>query len=166
MTREAFERLVAEAVTLIPARFRAEMQNLALVVEDQPAADLLGEMGIDPPDTLYGLYQGTPLTERHWSQGNNLPDRITIYQRPIEEDCDCFACKSFTRAYIRHLLNVGEILGLRLLSVHNTRMYLKVMEEIRATIANGTFAEYRRKFAQDYVPTSKVLLARAAAAER
>jgi len=86
MTREAFERLVAEAVTLIPARFRAEMQNLALVVEDQPAADLLGEMGIEPPDTLYGLYQGTPLTERHWSQGNNLPDRITIYQRPIEED--------------------------------------------------------------------------------
>src|SRR3954451_21153969 len=76
MTREAFERLVDEAVTLIPARFRAEMQNLALVVEDQPAADLLGEMGIYPPDTLYGLYQGTPLTERHWSQGNNLPDRI------------------------------------------------------------------------------------------
>jgi predicted Zn-dependent protease with MMP-like domain len=88
MTREAFERLVAEAVTLIPVRFRTEMQNLALVVEDEPAADLLDEMGIDPPDTLYGLYQGTPLTERHWSQGNNLPDRITIYQRPIEEDAE------------------------------------------------------------------------------
>jgi predicted Zn-dependent protease with MMP-like domain len=88
MTREAFEKLVAEAVTLIPARFRTEIQNLALVVEDEPATDLLEEMGIEPPDTLYGLYQGTPLTERHWSTGNDLPDRITIYQRPIEEDAE------------------------------------------------------------------------------
>ena len=87
MTREAFERLVAEAVTLIPARFRTEMRNLALVVEDEPAADLLDEMGIDPPDTLYGLYQGTPLPERHWSQGNNLPDRITIFRLPICRMC-------------------------------------------------------------------------------
>ena len=88
MTREAFEKLVAEAVTLIPARFRTEMRNLALVVEDEPDADLLDEMGIEPPDSLYGLYQGTPLTERHWSGGNDLPDRITIYQRPIEEDAE------------------------------------------------------------------------------
>ena len=70
------------------------------------------------------------------------------------------------RAYLRHLLNVGEILGLRMLSVHNTRMYLKVMEEMRAAIAGGSFAEYRREFAQNYVPTQKVLLARAAAADR
>ena len=85
--------------------------------------------------------------------------------RPIEEDCDCFACKNFTRAYLRHLLNVDEILGLRMLSVHNSYMYLKVMEEIRSTIANGTFAQYREN-SRNYVPTSKVLLARAAAAER
>lgn len=88
MTRDAFERLVAEAVTLIPARFRREMQNLALVVEDDPDPALLEEMEIEPPDTLYGLYQGTPLPERHWAEGNRLPDRITIYQRPIEEDAE------------------------------------------------------------------------------
>ena len=86
--------------------------------------------------------------------------------RPIEEGCDCYACRNFTRAYLRHLLNVGEILGLRMLSIHNTRMYLRVMEEIRAAIKNGTFAEYRREFAQNYVPTKKVLLARAAEADR
>jgi len=86
--------------------------------------------------------------------------------RPIEESCDCFACRNFTRAYLRHLLNVGEILGLRMLSVHNTRMFVKVMEEVRAAILNGTFAEYRRDFAANYVPTQKVLLARAAAADR
>jgi queuine tRNA-ribosyltransferase len=86
--------------------------------------------------------------------------------RPIEEDCDCFACKHFTRAYLRHLLNVGEILGLRMLSVHNTRMYLRVMEQIRTALAAGTFAEFRREFVENYKPTQKVLLARAAAADR
>ena len=86
--------------------------------------------------------------------------------RPIEEDCDCFACRHFTRAYLRHLLNVGEILGLRMLSVHNTRMYLRVMEDIRAAIVGGTFEEFRRQFVAGYVPTQKVLLARAAAADR
>jgi queuine tRNA-ribosyltransferase len=86
--------------------------------------------------------------------------------RPIEEGCDCFACRQFTRAYLRHLLNVGEILGLRMLSVHNTRMYLRVMEEIRAAIRDGAFADYRREFARNYIPTQKVLLARAAAADR
>ena len=88
MTRERFQRLVLEAVTLIPKRFRREMKNLALVVEDEPAPELLAEMEIEPPDSLYGLYQGTPLLERTWAFGNALPDRITIYQRPIEEDCD------------------------------------------------------------------------------
>jgi predicted Zn-dependent protease with MMP-like domain len=88
MTRARFERLVAEAVALIPKRFRREMKNLALVVEDEPGEELLDEMEIEPPDSLYGLYQGTPLPERSWAFGNALPDRITIYQRPIEEDCE------------------------------------------------------------------------------
>ena len=88
MTRDRFQQLVLEAVTLIPKRFRREMKNLALVVEDEPAAELLEEMEIEPPDSLYGLYQGTPLPERTWDYGNNLPDRITLYQRPIEEDCE------------------------------------------------------------------------------
>jgi queuine tRNA-ribosyltransferase len=85
---------------------------------------------------------------------------------PIEEGCDCFACKHFTRAYLRHLLNVGEILGLRMLSVHNTRMYLKVMEDTRLAIAQGAFSEFRQRFAKEYVPTQRVLLARAAEKER
>jgi predicted Zn-dependent protease with MMP-like domain len=88
MSRAEFERLVAEAVTLIPRRFRREITNLALVVEDEPDAALLADMEIEPPDSLFGLYHGTPLPERSWGFGNNLPDRITIYQRPIEEECD------------------------------------------------------------------------------
>lgn len=88
MTRAAFERLLVEAVALIPKRFRREIKNLALVVEDEPSLELLDEMEIEPPDSLYGLYQGIPLPERAWSYGNTLPDRVTIFQKPIEEDCE------------------------------------------------------------------------------
>ena len=88
MTRAEFERLVVEAITLIPRRFRREMKNLALVVEEEPSAELLEEMEIEPPNSLFGLYQGTPLPERTWGYGNTLPDRITLFQRPIEEDCE------------------------------------------------------------------------------
>jgi predicted Zn-dependent protease with MMP-like domain len=111
MTRAAFERLVAEAITLIPRRFRREMRNLALVVEDEPGDELLAEMEIEPPDSLYGLYQGTPLPERAWAFGNALPDRITIFQRPIEEDCDD---EDEVRAVIGETLihEVGHYFGL------------------------------------------------------
>ena len=88
MTRPKFERLLVEAVMLLPKRFRREMKNLALVVEEEPSAELLGEMEIEPPDSLYGLYQGTPLPERTWGYGNALPDRVTLFQGPIEEDCE------------------------------------------------------------------------------
>jgi predicted Zn-dependent protease with MMP-like domain len=87
MTRKRFERLVAEAIETIPRRFREAIRNVAVVVEEEPSAALLAEMGIEPPDTLFGLYQGTPLTERSWDYGNQLPDRIVIFQRPIEEAC-------------------------------------------------------------------------------
>jgi queuine tRNA-ribosyltransferase len=86
--------------------------------------------------------------------------------RPIEEGCDCFACKHFTRAYLRHLLNVNEILGLRMVSVHNSHLFLKVMADTRVHIAAGTFAEFYREFIANYVPSKKVLDARKAETER
>lgn len=79
---------------------------------------------------------------------------------PIEEDCDCYACKNFSRAYLRHLLNVQEILGLRMLSVHNTRMYTRLMAEVRSHLAGGTFAEFRREFIAHYVPSKRILAGR------
>ena len=88
MTREKFTQLVEDALQEIPRRFRKEMKNVAVVVEDEPSPELLEEMGVEPGDTLFGLYQGTPLTERSWGFGNNLPDRISIYQKPTEEACE------------------------------------------------------------------------------
>ena len=88
MTRQRFQRLVEEALEDIPPRFRREMKNVAVVVEDEPSPEILEEMEIEPGDTLFGLYQGTPLPERGWAFGNALPDRISIYQGPIEEACE------------------------------------------------------------------------------
>jgi len=82
---------------------------------------------------------------------------------PIEEGCDCFACQHFTRAYLRHLLRVNEILGLRMLSVHNSHMYVKLMADVRAAIAAGTFAEFRREFIAGFIPSRKILSQREAA---
>lgn len=88
MTRQRFEKLVEEALHEIPRRFRREMKNVAVIVEDEPPPHILEEMEIEPPDSLFGLYQGTPLPERAWAFGNTLPDRISIYQRPIEDACE------------------------------------------------------------------------------
>lgn len=65
---------------------------------------------------------------------------------PIEEGCKCPACGTFSRAYLRHLVKANEILGLRLLTLHNLHFYLNLMRQIRAAIAAGTFASFRRDF--------------------
>jgi predicted Zn-dependent protease with MMP-like domain len=87
MRRWHFEKLVAEALDELPRRFRRKMRNIAVVVESEPSRELLEEMGLWPDGTLLGLYQGIPLTERGFSYGNVLPDRITIFQKPIEAMC-------------------------------------------------------------------------------
>jgi predicted Zn-dependent protease with MMP-like domain len=86
--RKLFERHVADALASIPRRFRDALRNIAIVVEDEPDPQLLAEMEIEPPDTLLGLYQGTPLTERRWDYGNALPDRILIFQGPHERSAE------------------------------------------------------------------------------
>ena len=88
MKRPAFEQLVADALLSVPQRFRQALANLAVVVEDEPTPQLLEEMAIEPPGTLLGLYQGTPLTERRWDHGNTLPDRILLFQGPLERESE------------------------------------------------------------------------------
>ena len=111
MDRGAFQQLVEEALREIPRTFRDAMKNVAVIVEDEPPPHILQEMEIEPPDSLYGLYQGTPLTERTWQYGNQLPDRITLFQRPIEEDCED---EDEVRAVIGETLihEVGHYFGL------------------------------------------------------
>jgi len=91
LSRKEFERLVERAIARLPRSFREKLENVAVVVEDWADEETLEEMGIEPPDTLYGLYRGTDLTRRDSGYGNVLPDVITIYQGPIAEDSDSVA---------------------------------------------------------------------------
>ncbi len=70
--------------------------------------------------------------------------------RPIDETCDCYACRNFSRAYIRHLFKAGEITGARLASIHNLRFLLKLMEEVRQAIAQDRLGDYRQQFFARY----------------
>lgn len=88
MTHAEFEALVERALRRLPRQFKDRITNVAVVVDDWADDETLEELGIEPPDTLYGLYRGTDLTRRDSSYGNVLPDTIHIYQGPIEEDCD------------------------------------------------------------------------------
>ena len=71
-------------------------------------------------------------------------------KRPIEDNCDCTSCREFSRGYIRHLIKAEEILGLRLITLHNLHFYLDLMRQARAKIDNGAFDEYRREFVSNY----------------
>ena len=87
MTRRQFEALVEKALRRLPRKFKDKIVNIAVVVEDWADDETLADVGIEPPVTLYGLYRGIDLTRRDSTYGNVLPDTITIYQGPIEEDC-------------------------------------------------------------------------------
>ncbi len=69
---------------------------------------------------------------------------------PIEENCECYACSNFSRAYIRHLLNVNEILGLRLTTIHNLHFYLSLISEIREAISKEEFEPFKRAFLEKF----------------
>ena len=75
--------------------------------------------------------------------------------RPIEEDCDCYACRNFSRAYIRHLVRANEIFGLRLLSLHNLRFLQRFMAALRQSILDDRFSEFRSKFLAGYSMSAK-----------
>ena len=69
---------------------------------------------------------------------------------PLDPECDCYTCKNYTRAYIRHLLNVNEILGMRLLSIHNLRFLTKLMDRVRIEIENDNLANFKEEFYKKY----------------
>lgn len=73
----------------------------------------------------------------------------------ISEHCDCYACQNFTKAYIRHLITAEETFGARLLSIHNIRFLIHMMEEIRSSISNDSLLEYRDEFIKNYYGESK-----------
>lgn len=86
VSRVRFETILRDALDGLPVRFREALGNVAVVVEEWPPDWLLDELGIPPDDTLYGFYHGVPLPERSVTDPVRLPDRISIYRGPLEED--------------------------------------------------------------------------------
>lgn len=86
MNREEFEKLVQEGLLLIPEKFRARIQNVALLVEDEPSEEVQRHEGLSEQGTLLGLYQGIPATVRgdSYGIGPTIPDTITLFKLPIE----------------------------------------------------------------------------------
>ena len=89
---------------------------------------------------------GTAFTARGHDRPCATPSFAREIRPPLEPGCGCYTCRNFTRAYLRHLFQADEMLGLRLCTIHNLRFLVRLMEEIRAALAAGTFAQYRKAF--------------------
>ncbi len=88
MSRQEFERVVTKALDGLPEEVASYLENIAVVVEDDPTDEELVDAGLDPEtETLFGLYQGMALTDRGATYGNVLPDRIVIYRLPLLDEC-------------------------------------------------------------------------------
>src|SRR5689334_19599835 len=88
MDRKVFEKLISDAIRELPEEFRKKLKNVAIIVEDYPSEELIERMDVSPDDTLFGVYEGVPLTERGFFAEPLYPDRILIFQRAIEDECD------------------------------------------------------------------------------
>ena len=112
MDRRKFRRLIAEALDTLPVEIRIRMENVTVVVEEEPTNEQIETAGLDPSqDTVFGFYEGSPLTERSHDFGMVLPDRITLFYRPLIES---FRCPSEIREEIRRTVvhEVAHFLGL------------------------------------------------------
>lgn len=122
-------------------------------------------MGIgSPEDLIEGVYRGIDmfdcvLASRVARNGTAFTSHGKVVVRnakykqdftSLDDECDCYACKNFTKAYLRHLINAGEITGARLLTLHNLRFLLRLMEEIRESINQDRFLDFRKEFYKKY----------------
>ena len=146
-SEELVAKGVADTVDHLPEgkpRYLMGVGDLAQMVES------IGR-GVDMFDCVMPTRcarNGTVFTWR-----GRYPVKAAVYkedQRPIEEGCECYACRKFTRAYIRHLLNTDEILGARLLTIHNLHLYKRVLNEARSAIARGTYRKFASEFCAGY----------------
>ena len=88
MRRDHFLRLVHRAVQSIPAEFHQYLENVEFLIQGEPSSATLERLGLGPDDTLFGLYEGVPVTERSIEDGGVVTDTITIFQEPLEEQTD------------------------------------------------------------------------------
>lgn len=146
-----------------PAELMYEMLDITvpLLPEDKPRY----LMGVGSPDYLVeGAIRGIDMFDcvlptRIGRNGTVMTSRGRLIVRdakyardfsPIDPECDCYACRNFTRAYIRHLLKVNEVLGIRLTTWHNLRFLINLMKKVRQAIMDDRLGDFRNEFFRDY----------------
>ncbi len=146
-----------------PNEMRLEMTELTIgfLPEDKPRY----VMGVGTPeDIVEAVYRGVDMFDcvlptRNARNGTIFTRRGKMIIKaaryaedfsPIDESCNCLACRNYSRAYIRHLFQSGEIAGLRLATIHSLYFYLDLMKRIREAVLKGTFAEWRKNFLEEY----------------
>ncbi|MGQ9509939.1 MAG: metallopeptidase family protein [Thermodesulfobacteriota bacterium] len=111
LRRNEFEEIVILALKELPEKIMSRMENIEIVIENQAPQSLLSEMGLHSPYELLGLYQGIPLDRRGFYYGNVLPDKITLFQIPIESCCNTIEeIEEKVREVVIH--EVGHYFGL------------------------------------------------------
>ena len=140
------------------------------VTELLPADQPRYLMGVgSPEDLVEGVAQGVDMFDcvlptrvarngalfTRYGRVNISNRRFADLDAPLEENCDCYACRNFTAAYLWHLFRAREILGLRLASLHNLHFVLRLMDNIRQAILENRFPQFRRDFHNDYRPTNE-----------
>ncbi|MDD4098012.1 MAG: tRNA guanosine(34) transglycosylase Tgt [Lentisphaeria bacterium] len=117
-----------------------------------PRQLILGVMhGIDMFDCVLPTRMGR--NGSAFTTTGTVPVKAAIYKddfTPIQQDCQCYACRCFTKAYIRHLLNANEILGARLMTIHNLHFFIDLMRQTRHHLENGTFAPFAQNVLEHY----------------
>lgn len=110
-SRDFFESLVADALDSLPDEVAGWLDNVAIMVAEQPAAEHLAQAGVGPGALLFGLYVGVPKTERGFTYGEIVPDKIIIFQQPIERVCRTPAqVRECVRRTVLH--EIGHHLGM------------------------------------------------------
>ena len=118
LTESEFEELVKVAVNSLPEKFKKKMENIIVVIEELPSAELLTEMGISSPYHLLGLYRGIPYTKRGIWYRNVMPDKIIIFKKPIEVRCkNKEDIKESVRKVVIH--EIGHYFGLGEVELRN-----------------------------------------------
>ncbi|WP_434309587.1 tRNA guanosine(34) transglycosylase Tgt [Hominifimenecus sp. rT4P-3] len=141
-SHEEMYQIIEETVPYLPEAKPTYLMGVGTPANILEAVD----RGVDFFDCVYPSRNGRHghvYTNR--GKRNLFNAKYEVDDRPIEEGCDCPACKRYSRAYIRHLLKAGEILGLRLCVLHNLYFYNKMTEEIREALESGTWSEYKKR---------------------
>ncbi len=147
------ESMIYEGVDLTVPYLPADKPRYAMGIGEPAQLVELVARGVDMFDCVMPTRMGRNGTA--FTREGRYPVKAGKYKedpRPLEEGCSCYACRHFTRAYIRHLLHANEMLGMRLVTLHNLQMFYDLMADIRRAILGQSFGEFRMEFNRVYRP--------------